>query len=167
MHEMSLAEGMLQLIEDAARAQSFTKVSVVRLEIGQLSGVEPEAMRFCFDAVTRDGVAQGAQLEIIELPGTGWRPYAAAFHLGAALRAQLAYRTAPGGNRLTNWIVNGRDLVSTWRVRMTMRPWLDRALAFLHEAERRGWPSGTDLDDPAFDLLRPRAEFAAVRARHP
>ena len=29
-------------------------------------------MRFCFDAVTRGSVAQGAQLEIIELPGTGW-----------------------------------------------------------------------------------------------
>jgi hydrogenase nickel incorporation protein HypA/HybF len=72
MHEMSLAEGVLQLIEDAARAQSFTQVNTVRLEIGELSGVEPEAMRFCFDAVTRNSVAQGAQLEIIALPGVGW-----------------------------------------------------------------------------------------------
>jgi hydrogenase nickel incorporation protein HypA/HybF len=72
MHEMSLAEGVLQVIEEAARAQSFTRVSTVRLEIGQLSGVEPEAMRFCFDAVTRNSVAQGAQLEIITLPGVGW-----------------------------------------------------------------------------------------------
>ena len=72
MHEMSLAEGVLQLIEDAARTQSFTQVSTVRLEIGQLSGVEPEAMRFCFDAVMRGSVAEGARLEIIELPGVGW-----------------------------------------------------------------------------------------------
>ena len=72
MHEMSLAEGVLQLIEDAAREQAFTQVTAVWLEIGQLSGVEPEAMQFCFDAVTRDSVAQGARLEIIALPGTGW-----------------------------------------------------------------------------------------------
>lgn len=72
MHEMSLAEGVLQLIEDAARKDQFTKVITVWLEIGQLSGVEPEAMAFCFDAVTRGSVAQGARLEIIALPGTGW-----------------------------------------------------------------------------------------------
>ncbi len=72
MHEMSLAEGVLQLIEDAAREQKFAKVTTVWLEIGQLSGVEVEAMRFCFDAVTRDSIAAGAGLEIIALPGTGW-----------------------------------------------------------------------------------------------
>jgi hydrogenase nickel incorporation protein HypA/HybF len=72
MHEMSLAEGVLQLIEDAARQQAFAKVRTVWLEIGQLSGVEPEAMAFCFDAVTRGSIAQGARLEIIRLPGTGW-----------------------------------------------------------------------------------------------
>lgn len=69
---MSLAEGVLQLIEDAARQQEFTKVTTVWLEIGQLSGVEVEAMKFCFDAVTRDSIADGARLEIIALPGAGW-----------------------------------------------------------------------------------------------
>ncbi len=72
MHEMSLAEGVLQLIEDAARKQEFEKVTAVWLEIGQLSGVEVEAMSFCFDVVTRDSIADGARLEIIALPGTGW-----------------------------------------------------------------------------------------------
>jgi hydrogenase nickel incorporation protein HypA/HybF len=72
MHEMSLAEGVLQLIEDAARAQEFSKVTTVWLEIGQLSGVEVEAMKFCFDAVTRDSIAEGAALEIVATPGTGW-----------------------------------------------------------------------------------------------
>ena len=72
MHEMSLAEGVLQLIEDAARKDQFSKVTTVWLEIGQLSGVEPEAMAFCFDAVTRNSVAAGARLEIIALPGVGW-----------------------------------------------------------------------------------------------
>jgi len=72
MHEMALAEGVLQLIEDAARQQEFAKVTAVWLEIGELSGVEVEAMKFCFDAVTRDSIAAGARLEVIALPGTGW-----------------------------------------------------------------------------------------------
>lgn len=71
MHEMSLAEGVLQLLEDAARRENFARVATVWLEIGQLSGVEPEAMAFCFDAVTRGSLAEGAQLEIIHLPGQG------------------------------------------------------------------------------------------------
>ncbi len=69
---MSLAEGVLQLIEDAARQQEFSRVSTVWLEIGQLAGVEVEAMRFCFDAVTRGSLAEGARLEIIATPGSGW-----------------------------------------------------------------------------------------------
>ncbi len=69
---MALAEGVLQLIEDAAHQQEFKKVTTVWLEIGQLSGVEIEAMSFCFDAVTRDSIAAGARLEIIALPGSGW-----------------------------------------------------------------------------------------------
>ena len=72
MHELSLAENLLQIIEDAARADGFQRVRKVILEIGQLAVVEPEAMRFCFDAVVHGSLAEGAQLEIVEVPGSAW-----------------------------------------------------------------------------------------------
>lgn len=72
MHEMSLAEGVLQVIEDAARREGFQRVKEVRVEIGRLSGVEVESLRFCFDAVTRGSIAEGAVLEILHLPGRAW-----------------------------------------------------------------------------------------------
>lgn len=72
MHEMSLAENVLQIIEEAARHQSFVRAKTVWLEIGQLACVEQESLRFCFDVVTRDSIAQQARLEIIEVPGSGW-----------------------------------------------------------------------------------------------
>lgn len=72
MHELSLAENVLQIIEDAAQVQGFTRVKTVVLEIGRLAAVEPQAMAFCFDAVTRGSCAEGAALEIVELPGAGW-----------------------------------------------------------------------------------------------
>lgn len=72
MHEMSLAEGIVGIIEETARTQGFAKVKAVWLEIGQLSSVEPEALRFCYDAVTRETLAEGSRLEIIEVPGAGW-----------------------------------------------------------------------------------------------
>ncbi|HWS13451.1 MAG TPA: hydrogenase maturation nickel metallochaperone HypA [Rhodocyclaceae bacterium] len=72
MHEMSLAESVLQIIEDNAARQGFRRVSAVYVEVGRLAGVEVEALRFAFDAVTRDSVADGARLEIIDVPGQGW-----------------------------------------------------------------------------------------------
>lgn len=72
MHEMSLCEGVLQVLEDNARSQGFERVKTVWLEIGGLSGVEIDAMRFSFDAVMRGSLADQARLEIIELPGQAW-----------------------------------------------------------------------------------------------
>jgi hydrogenase nickel incorporation protein HypA/HybF len=71
MHEMSLAESVLQIIEDAARQQGFTCVRAVWLEIGQLACVEQESLRFSFDAVMRDSIADQARLEITETAGQG------------------------------------------------------------------------------------------------
>ncbi|MDO8294719.1 MAG: hydrogenase maturation nickel metallochaperone HypA [Gallionella sp.] len=71
MHEMSLAESMLQIIEDAAQKQGFTRVRTVWLEIGQLACVEQESLRFGFDVVTRGSIAEQARLEIIETAGRG------------------------------------------------------------------------------------------------
>ncbi len=72
MHEMSICESIVSIIEQQAVAQSFSKVNQVRLEIGPLAGVEMEALKFSFDVVTRGGVAEGAILNVIEMPVTGW-----------------------------------------------------------------------------------------------
>ena len=74
MHEMALMAGMLEIIQSSAAEQGFTKVNKVVLEIGRLAGVEPEAMRFAFDVGTQDSLAEGAELEIEETPGTGLCP---------------------------------------------------------------------------------------------
>jgi hydrogenase nickel incorporation protein HypA/HybF len=71
MHELSLAESMIQIIEEAATTQKFSKVRVIWLEVGSMACVEPDALRFCFDAVARDTVAQDARLELIIVSGTG------------------------------------------------------------------------------------------------
>lgn len=72
MHEMSLMESVLEIVEDEAKKAGATKVKAVRLDIGELSHVEPEAMRFCFDAVVRGTIAAQAVLEIVRVPGEGW-----------------------------------------------------------------------------------------------
>ncbi|HEY5292408.1 MAG TPA: hydrogenase maturation nickel metallochaperone HypA [Burkholderiales bacterium] len=72
MHEMTLAESVLQIVEEAVRREGLRRVRAVWLEIGQLSSIEPEAMRFCFDVAARDSVAEGARLEIAVTAGAAW-----------------------------------------------------------------------------------------------
>lgn len=72
MHEMSLCESVVEIIAGEAERQDFQRVKTVWLEIGALSCATPDAMRFCFEAVTKGTLADGAHLEIIETPGQAW-----------------------------------------------------------------------------------------------
>lgn len=72
MHEMSLCEGILQIIEQEAKNQAFSHVKQVILEIGVLSGVEISALEFSFEAVKQGSIAENAQLVIIEQQAEAW-----------------------------------------------------------------------------------------------
>jgi hydrogenase nickel incorporation protein HypA/HybF len=72
MHEMSICESIISVIEQQAVAQNFSRVKRVRLEIGPLAGVELEALRFSFGVVCKGGLAEGAALEVIEMPIDAW-----------------------------------------------------------------------------------------------
>lgn len=78
MHEMSLCESVMQIVEEQARAQSFSNVIAIQLEIGQLAGVDIEAMRFCFDVVARNSIMADAMLDIVSVMGQGVCPRCAA-----------------------------------------------------------------------------------------
>jgi len=72
MHEMSLVESVVALVEDERRRHQFSRVRVVRLAVGALGHAEPDALRFCFAAATSGTIADGARLEIETIPGAGW-----------------------------------------------------------------------------------------------
>ena len=69
---MSLCEGILQIVEDESGKRGFSRVKNLWLEIGELAGVEIEALEFCFDAAKRDSVAADAKMNIIRVPGRAW-----------------------------------------------------------------------------------------------
>ena len=72
MHELSLAGGILQLVEDAAQRERFARVKVLRLEAGALSGVEVRALRFALDSLAPGTCLAGARIDIDEAPGQAW-----------------------------------------------------------------------------------------------
>jgi hydrogenase nickel incorporation protein HypA/HybF len=71
MHELSLIESILELIQDAARREGFSRVRVVRLEVGALSCVETSALEFAFESASMKTCAEGARLEMQIIPGLG------------------------------------------------------------------------------------------------
>lgn len=72
MHEASLAGGVLQLIEDAARREGFARLIALRLEAGQLAGVDVRALRFALESLAPGSLLEGAQIAIDEPPGQAW-----------------------------------------------------------------------------------------------
>jgi hydrogenase nickel incorporation protein HypA/HybF len=65
MHELAIAQEVVAQVADHAQG----KVTRVVLEIGKLSAILPDAVRFCFDLCSEGTIVAGAQLEIIEVPG--------------------------------------------------------------------------------------------------
>jgi hydrogenase nickel incorporation protein HypA/HybF len=72
MHEMALTESIVEIAVEAAGRAGASHVRRVFVDVGALSSVEPEALLFCFDAVSAGTIAEGARLEIARLPGAGW-----------------------------------------------------------------------------------------------
>jgi len=72
MHEVSVMAEAVRLAVDAAKSSGASRVLALRLRVGALSGVVPDAMRFAFDVVCRDTMAAGASLEIESVPAACW-----------------------------------------------------------------------------------------------
>lgn len=72
MHEASLAGGVLQLVEDTARREGFARLLELRLEAGQLAGVDIRALRFALESLAPGTLLDGARIEIDEPPGQAW-----------------------------------------------------------------------------------------------
>lgn len=72
MHEMSLAGGILRVVEDAAARERFRRVKRLALEAGALAGVEVRALRFALEAIAPGTVLEGAEVDIAEPPGMAW-----------------------------------------------------------------------------------------------
>ena len=66
MHELSIAQSVVDAVVERADGRQVLRV---RLQVGRLSGVFPDALRFSFELVTEGTGAQGATLEIDEPQG--------------------------------------------------------------------------------------------------
>jgi len=66
MHELAITESIVSTVSERVRGRRVTRVV---LEIGRLSGVVPDAVRFCFDLCAEGTELAGARLDIVQLSG--------------------------------------------------------------------------------------------------
>jgi hydrogenase nickel incorporation protein HypA/HybF len=72
MHEITLCQRALELIEQQARQHGARRVTGVWLKIGAFSCVERSALAFCFELVCRDTLAEGCELNIEQQEAECW-----------------------------------------------------------------------------------------------
>lgn len=72
MHEMALAQSIVTMVAERARAEGASAVRRVGLAVGALGHVEPEALAFCLDSAARGSAIEGAAFDIATPPGRAY-----------------------------------------------------------------------------------------------
>jgi len=71
MHELSIAESLLEIALENCRDKGFSRIGNIRVQVGKASGVMPDALLFGFNALKEGTIADNADLEIEEVPVAG------------------------------------------------------------------------------------------------
>jgi hydrogenase nickel incorporation protein HypA/HybF len=72
VHELSIAQSLVELAEEAARRAGAARVLSVQARVGALAGVVPDSLRFCYDLATDGTLLAGSRLDVEEVPVRVW-----------------------------------------------------------------------------------------------
>ena len=101
MHELAIGQSIVDAVTERLAGE---RVKRLVLEVGVLSGVVPDALRFCFDVCTRDTPVEGAELEIREIGGL-----ARCGECGRELQIDAPFGMCPCGSPSLD-VLRGREL---------------------------------------------------------
>lgn len=69
MHELSLIVAITEMITCDAALRGITRVTQVEIEVGELSGAFPYALKEAFPLATRNTIMENASLIVVDVPG--------------------------------------------------------------------------------------------------
>ena len=67
MHEMSIAVNIIDILKGEMEKHDACRLKGIKLKIGELTAIEPESLRFCFEALIEGTNMEGAALTIEEI----------------------------------------------------------------------------------------------------
>jgi hydrogenase nickel incorporation protein HypA/HybF len=68
MHELSMADAMVKTILDAAEKNQAEKILEATIEIGKLTMLNPEQLKFLLEVLTEDTLLEDSKIHIEEIP---------------------------------------------------------------------------------------------------
>jgi len=68
MHELSIAQSIVEIAEAKAREQNYGCIQTIKIRLGEFTTIVPEALEFAFEAARRETLAENARLEIERVP---------------------------------------------------------------------------------------------------
>ena len=105
MHELSVAHAIVETVTESLESQD--RVLRVELDMGDLSGIVEDSLRFCFELATAGTPLEGCVLEISRIPAT--------FHChpcGATFEPQQSWRmVCPTCQTASADLRGGRELL--------------------------------------------------------
>jgi len=72
MHELGIAQSIMQIVLSEAERAKARKVLKVTIKVGELAGVMPDSLTFCFNMLARSTIAEDASLTIEKIPVRGY-----------------------------------------------------------------------------------------------
>ena len=68
MHEMSIAQNILEIVDDTLNDNEKGGLKEIVVDIGELVAVVPDSLQFCYDTIVQDTVYKDAILTINIIP---------------------------------------------------------------------------------------------------
>jgi hydrogenase nickel incorporation protein HypA/HybF len=68
MHEMSIAQNIIEIVDEISRENQVRNVRKVIVKIGKLVAVVPDSLQFCYEAITKGTPLENSELEIHIIP---------------------------------------------------------------------------------------------------
>jgi hydrogenase nickel incorporation protein HypA/HybF len=66
MHELSIAQGIVDIVRQYVPEEQTADVRLVRVRVGQMAGIVADSLDFCFGAIVNGTAMSAARLDIEE-----------------------------------------------------------------------------------------------------
>ena len=105
MHEMSIAQNIIDIVRDEMKKHNVEKLSAVNISVGKLSAIVPSSLTFCHQIIIEGTDLEGLRLNIREVP-LGYR----CFDCGHEFTSEDMVFTCPECEAENPMLTTGRDM---------------------------------------------------------
>lgn len=106
MHEMAIAQSILDIVLQTAADHAATRVNTIKLLIGEMTQIVPQSLEFGFATLAAETIAQHASLQIKIVPAQG-----KCNQCGYQFHIQCFKLSCPDCHSISIGILSGRELL--------------------------------------------------------